>query len=408
MGLSKFVVIGQSDDFDFDRVFSHSTGTVKENMGARSVIQVTAIDDDVGANAVITYSITAGNSKSYFVIDPQTGEINTTTSLDFEKTPMFNLTVSASDFKHIKTARVIIQVIDVNDNNPVFDQASYSASVAENSPVMTSVVKITASDLDPFGQLTYSIESVQPGNRSDAFSVDFSSGVITTADVLDRELIDKYVLQVKVIDGGEPTRSGFATVTVTVTDKNDNPPVFNMSSFQVTLSEDADVPSFVLKIQAVDADFGSNAKISYSINSSNDMSAFVIAPETGVITTNKKLDRENISNYLLTCLAIDHGQPQIRSMPVNVHVTLSDVNDNAPAFSQSVYAVNVSEDVTSGTVVEEVLAVDPDAGLNGVVVYGISAGNDDDTFAIGNKTGKYDLSLANILLYSLKEVYKSG
>lgn len=357
-------------------------------MAAGPVLQVTATDKDAGINAMISYSIIGGNSKSYFLIDPQTGQINTTTSLDFEKTPSFNLTVMASDSKLSDSASVVIQVINENDNNPSFDQASYSASVAENSPVMTSVTTISASDLDPFGQLTYSIESVQPGNHSDAFSVDFTSGVITTADVLDRELIDRYVLQVKVTDGGEPALSGVATVTVTVTDQNDNPPLFNVSSFRVAIPEDADVSSFVIKIGADDADFGSNARISYSINSSNDMSAFVIEPNTGVITTNKKLDRENISNYQLTCEAVDHGHPQLRSMPVIVHVTLTDVNDNAPKFSQSVYAANVSEDVSSGTVVEEVLAVDSDAGLNGMVIYRITAGNDDDVFEIGNKTGK--------------------
>ena len=351
------------------------------------VIQVTATDKDTGTNAIITYSITGGNSKSHFTIDPLTGDINTTTSLNFEKTPVYNITVTASDSKFSAYVNVIIQVVDVNDNRPSFDKSSYVANVAENSQVLTSVVTISASDPDPFGRLTYSIESAQPGNRSDAFSVDFSSGVITTADVLDRESIDTYVLQVKVTDGGEPALSGFTTVTINVTDQNDNPPVFNVSSFQATIPENSDIASFVVKIQAEDADLGSNARISYFINSSNDMSAFAIDPDTGIISINKKLDRENISNYLLKCVAIDHGQPQLSSMPVAVHVSLSDVNDNAPAFLQSVYAVNVSEDVTSGTVVEEVVAVDPDAGLNGTVVYSISGGNDDGTFTIGNKTG---------------------
>ena len=351
------------------------------------VIQVTATDKDTGTNAIITYSITGGNSKSHFTIDLKNGDINTTTSLNFEETAVYNLTVTASDSKFSAHVNVIIQVVDVNDNRPSFDKSSYVASVAENSHVLTSVVTISASDPDPFGRLTYSIESAQPGNRSDAFSVDFSSGVITTADVLDRESIDTYVLQVKVTDGGEPALSGFATVTINVTDQNDNPPVFNVSSFQATIPENSDIASFVVKIQAGDADLGSNARISYFINSSNDMSAFAIDPDTGIISINKKLDRENISNYLLKCVAIDHGQPQLSSMPVAVHVSLSDVNDNAPAFLQSVYAVNVSEDVTSGTVVEEVVAVDPDAGLNGTVVYSISGGNDDGTFTIGNKTG---------------------
>ncbi|KAJ7336041.1 hypothetical protein OS493_013416 [Desmophyllum pertusum] len=364
-------------------------GSVKENIAAVSnVVQVTASDEDIGSNAMINYQITAGNSPSYFAIDSSTGIINTTTALDYEKTPSFQLTVSASDSKFTSSVSVIIDVINENDNNPSFEQTNYLASVPENSAVLTSVITVTALDVDPFGQLTYSIE----GNHSDAFSVDFTSGLITTADVLDREMIDSYVITVKATDGGEPPLFGVATVTINVNDTNDNPPAFNGSSFTAVISEASDISSFVTKITASDADSGSNAKISYSITAGNDLSDFVIAADTGIISTNRRLDRENISNYALTCMAIDHGQPQLRSMSIIVHVTVSDENDNSPIFGQSVYVVNVTEDVTSGTVVEEVLAVDTDAGLNGIVSYRITAGNDDDTFDIGNGTGVVTVS----------------
>lgn len=352
------------------------------------MLQVKAIDDDTEINAQITYGITGGNFKSYFTIDSQTGWINSTTSIDFEQEQRFNLTVSASDSKYTSYARVTIEVLNENDNNPKFKQSRFYVSVAENSPVLTSVTTILASDVDSFGQLSYSIESVQPANQSDTFSVDLTSGVITTADDLDRELIDRYVLQVKVVDSGEPQLSDFAVVIVDITDMNDNPPEFSVSTLQAFLPEDAGVGSLVAKIFATDADFGINANISYSINSSTDMSAFVISTETGSIATNKKLDRENISSYVLICQARDHGQPQLGSMPIMIHVSLTDVNDNAPVFQQSAYAVNISEDASTGSVVEEVLAVDPDVGLNGKVVYGISGGNEGGAFIIGNRTGE--------------------
>lgn len=352
------------------------------------MLQVRAIDDDTEINAQITYSITGGNVKSYFSIDSQTGWINSTTSIDFEQEQRFDLTVSASDSKYTSYARVAIEVLNENDNNPKFNRSRFYVSVAENSPVLTSVTTILASDVDSFGQLSYSIESVQPTNQSDAFSVDLTSGMITTADDLDRELIDRYVLQVKVVDSGEPELSDFAIVIVDITDKNDNPPEFSVSTLQAILPEDAGVGSHVAKIFATDADFGINANISYSINSGTDMSTFVISTETGSITTNKKLDRENISNYVLICQARDHGQPQLSSMPIMIHVSLTDVNDNAPVFQQSAYAVNISEDSSTGSVVEEVLAVDSDVGLNGKVVYGISGGNEGGAFIIGNRTGE--------------------
>lgn len=365
-----------------------STGSIRENLNANPVLQVKAIDDDAEINAQITYGITGGNFKSYFSIDSQTGWINSTTSIDFEQEQRFNLTVSASDSKYTSYARVAIEVLNENDNNPKFKQSRFYVSVAENSPVLTSVTTILASDVDSFGQLSYSIESVQPANQSDTFSVDLTSGVITTADDLDRELIDRYVLQVKVVDSGEPQLSDFAMVIVDITDMNDNPPEFSVSTMQAFLPEDAGVGSLVAKIFATDADFGINANISYSINSSTDMSAFVISTETGSIATNKKLDRENISSYVLICQARDHGQPQLGSMPIMIHVSLTDVNDNAPVFQQSAYAVNISEDASTGSVVEEVLAVDPDVGLNGKVVYGISGGNEGGAFIIGNRTGE--------------------
>ena len=347
-----------------------------------------ATDADVGSNADITYRITGGNSESFFAINISAGNISTTAQLDFEKTPAFNLTVSASDSKFTTFVSVVIEVVNENDNDPSFPRLMYYANVAENSAVVTSVVTVIASDVDPFGQLTYSIESVQPGNHSDAFSIDLTSGLISTADVLDREMIDSYVITVKATDGGKPSRHGFTSVMVNVTDTNDNPPVFNSSSVTAVISEASPVSTFVTKITATDLDSGSNAEISYSIISGNEMSAFVISPYTGIITTNMKLDRENISNYALICRATDRGNNPLHSMSLIVHVTVSDVNDNAPIFDQSVYMVNVTEDVSSGTVVEEMHAVDKDAGLNGIVSYRITAGNDDGTFDIGNGTGE--------------------
>lgn len=209
-----------------------------------------ATDADVGSNADITYRITGGNSESFFAINISAGIISTTAQLDFEKTPAFNLTVSASDSKFTTFVSVIIEVVNENDNDPSFPRPMYYANVAENSAVVTSVVIVIASDVDPFGQLTYSIESVQPGNHSDAFSIDLTSGLISTADVLDREMIDSYVITVKATDGGKPSRHGFTSVIVNVTDTNDNPPVFNSSSVTAVISEASAVSTHVTKITA--------------------------------------------------------------------------------------------------------------------------------------------------------------
>ena len=294
------------------------------------------------------------------------------------------MTVSASDSKFTAYATVIVEVINENDNSPEFSKANYICSVRENSMVMTAVTQVLASDVDPFGQLIYTIEA---GNHSDRFSIDPTTGKITTTDILDREVLDTYFITVKATDRGKPALHGLATMTVTVLDDNDNQPKFSATSFSTLISENAYVTTSVIKVNATDKDTGANARISYNITWCNDMSAFIIEENTGTIRTNKKLDRENISSYVIMCEATDHGKPRLRSTPVAVHITVADVNDNSPIFDQPLYSVNISEDVTSGTIVQEVHAVDFDAKFNGKVVYNIRAGNEDGKFAIDNRTG---------------------
>ena len=356
---------------------------VKENGPiGEGVMKLTATDADLGNSAKISYSIIAGNSASMFTIDRTSGAINTSASIDYERKVSYNLTVSASDSVHITMATVLIEIVNVNDNKPSFAASHYTATVRENSAVMTTILQVSANDVDPFGQLVYSIE---PGN---AFSIDPISGNITTADILDREMIDKYVLNVTVTDGGEPALSGVAKVTVTVSDVNDNPPVFSKnSSLSVLIAEDISIGKLVLKLHSTDADIGVNKHVRYRFVSGSTNSIFAIEPLTGQIKTVASLDRENISSYVLYCQAYDEGTPSLDSNKVAVHVSVSDVNDNSPKFDQLSYVANVKEGVAVGTVVKELVAVDIDAGSNGDVEYAIHSGKQDGVFNIGKTTG---------------------
>ena len=362
--------------------FFADAGKVTENADVgTSVITLKATDADTGANARISYKIQGGNKDGKFSIDSATGLITTAAAIDYEKNAGFKLTVSASDATHTVTASLVIAVEDLNDNTPAFSGLPYKASVKENLPALAPVFQVSASDPDAFGQLAYSLEA---GNHSDAFNIDPVSGEVKTADILDRERISSYQLQVKVTDGGKPALASVATLTVDVDDENDNPPVFPSNTLTVIVSEDSNVGSSVLTLNATDADIGPNGLIRYRLLSSN--TPFRVVPATGEIKIDSSLDRETVSDYVLICEAFDGGTPSLASN-VTVRVTVSDVNDNDPKFSLDSYLARVKEGVATGTVVEEVIATDADSGLNGLVEYSIRSGNQDGVFIIGNSTG---------------------
>ncbi|KAK3739519.1 hypothetical protein QZH41_016191, partial [Actinostola sp. cb2023] len=351
------------------------------------VVKVKTTDADVGPNAVVQYQIVSGNIQDAFTIDPSTGEISTKTTLDYETIANYILTVSAMDTKYTSQTRVVIDVININDNSPIFTKRAYSGSVQENSVVLTQILSVSANDKDPFGSLIYFLNTSY--TDSDRFNIDPSSGAISTADSLDRESRDHYVIQVLVIDRGIPARMDDAMVTIDVTDVNDNPPTFTGSAFAVSVFENVTIGSSVFQVNAKDRDLGKNAQISYSLVQRS--AAFSIEPQTGIIRTTVKLDRESTSSYTLQCIAADHGNPRLKSKQVTIRVTVLDVNDNSPVFEKDPYQSNVKEDEAIGSLVSEVLAVDPDLDKAGKVVYSITGGNGDGMFTIANITGVISL-----------------
>jgi len=369
--------------FNTDSVFVHFPASIAENAAVNSaVINVNSTDADVGQNAQVRYQIVSGNTGDAFKIDPQSGAIATKSSLDYETLKNYILKVSATDGKYTAFANVLIDVININDNSPQFTQKSYSGSVQENSAILSTVLTVSANDVDSFGGLLYSLNSSYPYNKR--FNIDPSSGIITTAERLDREDKDAYTLQVIVNDRGVPQRSDVAMVTIGVTDVNDNAPAFTGSTFSFNVLENITMGTSVFQVQASDSDLGDNGKISYSLDRS---SPFAIDATTGIIRTTANLDRETISSYTLTCTATDHGKPSLAKQKT-IHVTVLDVNDNSPRFEKNEYLVDVREDEAIGSVVSEVLAIDNDLDKAGQIIYSITSGNDDGMFTIGNNTGK--------------------
>ncbi|XP_037874856.1 protocadherin-like wing polarity protein stan [Bombyx mori] len=354
--------------------------SVSENVPiGYSIVRVQAYDADEGVNAELTYTMTdkdyTGNVDLPITIDPRSGWVYTSGQLDRETQAKYQLLVTATDGgdpPRSATATVVVVIQDVNDNDPVFMPGQYEVELAEDEPPGTPVVTLTATDADEDNRLHYEITG---GNTRGRFSITSQNGrgLITVAQPLDFKQERRYVLTVSATDSGG--RSDTAMVQINITDANNYAPVFENAPYTASVFEDAPIGTTVLVVSATDSDVGINAQITYSLSSeiSNEAVAhhdqqFVINPQTGAITTNKLLDRETMSGYLLTVTARDGGVPSL-SDTTDVEISVVDVNDNEPVFKQQLYTANIMEDALVGTSVSQVGATDADVGLNGRIHY---------------------------------------
>uniref|UniRef100_A0A3P9HER6 Cadherin domain-containing protein n=1 Tax=Oryzias latipes TaxID=8090 RepID=A0A3P9HER6_ORYLA len=154
---------------------------------------------------------------------------------------------------------IIINVIDMNDNKPIFEQTSYVAEVAESSPKGTTVIQVKATDADEPGNdnsyIKYTILSQEPKLPSDSmFAIYSFNGAIMVEGVgLDRKKYPEYTLEIQAADTKGEGLTGKTKVTLKVTDSNDNPPVFTASTYQGSVDENA-VGVQVVKMSVTDKD----------------------------------------------------------------------------------------------------------------------------------------------------------
>ena len=258
------------------------------------VIQVKASDDDDGDNGKLKFSIISGDDQKHFRIDTEAGNVFTDAALDFETIPEYTLRVRVEDKTHSVETNVTIRLININDNDPIFNPARYEESIAENRGQGDAFVTLNATDEDAFGGLTYTIVS---GNTDSRFTLEPGSGQLRVAGELDRETTDFYNLTVRVTDGGAPARSDTAFVVIRITDVNDNPPRFNTSRQQVSVMENSRVGTQVLTVFAEDKDIGMNGEVWYNITKGNNEGLFELGKNSGVLTVNGNIDREKVTNF---------------------------------------------------------------------------------------------------------------
>ncbi|XP_015251062.1 cadherin-8 isoform X2 [Cyprinodon tularosa] len=380
---------------------------VLEEFSGRDPILVGRLhtDLDVG-NKNIKYVLAGEGAGTIFAINELTGDIHAMKRLDREEKAEYTLTAQVinadTDEPLEPPSEFIIKVQDINDNPPQFIEGPYRASVPEMSAVGTPVTRVTATDADDpvYGnsaKLVYSILDGQP-----YFSVDPNSATIKIAlHGMDREMREEYqvVIQAKDMGGHMGGLSGTTTVTVTLTDINDNPPKFNKSLYEFGIPEDLPIGKTGGKVKADDRDIGENARSTYSIIEGDDLGAFEIVTDAqtqeGILRLRKPLDYESKKAFTLRVEATNVRSEPSSGVPFKDTATVKIVVEDAdepPVFSKPMYLLEVKENAPINTVIGAVTARDPDS-YGSVVRYFIDRHTDlERQFNINVDDGKITLA----------------
>ncbi|KFV10929.1 Cadherin EGF LAG seven-pass G-type receptor 1, partial [Tauraco erythrolophus] len=417
-----YLTVTVSDTNDHEPVFEQPEyrESIRENLEVGyEVLTIRATDGDAPANANMLYRLLEpGAGDGVFEIDSRSGVVRTRAPVDREEVTEYHLVVEANDQgkdpgPRSATAMVHITVEDENDNYPQFSEKRYLVQVPEDAPVNSQILQVQATDRDrgSNAQVHYSIVS---GNLKGQFYIHSFSGAIDLINPLDYETIREYTLRIKAQDGGRPPLiNSSGMVSVQVVDVNDNAPIFVSTPFQATVLENVPLGYSVLHIQAVDADSGENARLEYKLIEMAPSTGgapvagdsgfpFQINNSTGWITVAAELDRETVENYHFGVEARDHGIPVMTSS-ASVSITVLDVNDNNPTFTEKVYHLRLNEDAAVGSSVLTLTAVDRD--VNSVVTYQITSGNTRNRFAITSQSGGGLITLALPLDYKQERQY---
>ncbi|XP_058795788.1 protein dachsous [Phymastichus coffea] len=403
----------------------YSTSVSEDVSIESSIMQVQAIDSDYGVNSQITYSI-ADELNGLFRIDNFTGIITTAGVLDREWQKFHTFVVVATDGGknevHQTSVSVNIEISDVNDNYPVFDEYPFIVRVPTSTQSGHNIVRVKASDLDEGknGDITYRFSHEEDKPK---FRIHPSSGIISAAVSLAQEDGRIYWLEVIATDKGNPSLSSRGLVELCVGNLADAAPIlkFQNDSYDIVIQENSRSGTELIQVTAVRSD-GRRQQIIYSIGSGNDQQMFHIDEKSGLLSINNpaKLDAElyrtrripeipflddnkrSITNkhwknfmeryqekeqviedsrYILTLVAKIVGTEPLEAY-AQLRVRIADLNDNAPMFTQTQYSATVLEGNAKGDFVFKLLAEDVDQGLNSRLLYHIVDGNPDNAFII--------------------------
>ncbi|XP_011694222.1 PREDICTED: fat-like cadherin-related tumor suppressor homolog [Wasmannia auropunctata] len=443
----KFVPVHLADVNDNAPVFSREIYEVKVPETApvnTPIIRLKVTDADEGRNALVYLEIVGGNEGGEFHVNAETGMLYTAVNLDAEKKAFYTLTVSAIDQGNAGTrkqssAKVKINVVDTNDNDPTFDQPEMEVVLDENEPAGTSVVRVTAKDRDSGenAYISYSIDNL----KKVPFEIDHFSGIVKTKQVLDYETMKReYLLHVRASDWGLPyRRQAEMQLRVRLLDVNDNRPQFERIDCTGHVPRYVSIGSEIITVSAIDFDAGNI--VSYRIVSGNSDGCFALDSASGVLSVACDLSDVKAADRTINVTATD-GTHFADVNPVHIHLVnakrnlgsqariltdetgafechdtgvarrLTDAiasaekhnmpsrddeytlipsrygeNVHAPEFIDFPNEIRVNESLKLGTVLVRIRARDRDLDYNGKLVFVISSGDRDSVFGIDPDTG---------------------
>ncbi|XP_027864161.1 protocadherin alpha-5-like isoform X2 [Xiphophorus couchianus] len=338
-----------------------------------------AVDADSGSNSVKTYKLSVNE---YFSLNVQSGgehsasaELVLLKALDREKQATITLTLTATDGGRAPksgTVKIIINVLDANDNTPSFGKSLYKARVYENAPVGSTVIQLNATDLDEGenARVIYSLVKRASFNPAEIFSMNSETGAISIKSELDYETQSAYEIHVQASDSSSLPRRSNAKLLIEVVDVNDNIPEIVVTSLMNPVKEDAEIGSVVALVTVTDKDGGKNGQTRCKLVGSTPLKLNANYKSYYSLVVDGPLDRESHASYNLTIIANDDGVPSLSSTTV-INVQISDVNDNAPHFLESVINIYVKENSPVGANNFKISAVDPDMNENARITYSL-------------------------------------
>ncbi|XP_076149216.1 protocadherin alpha-3-like [Alosa pseudoharengus] len=345
----------------------------------------TANDPDVGKNSVNTYKL---SPNEYFTVSTHKGsehslsaELVLQKSLDREKQSVITLILTAVDGGNPQksgTMSIKINVLDINDNSPIFSRPLYKVSVSENVPIGTAVVALNATDSDDGAnsEIFYSISKRDQDKVLEVFEIDPKTGVITVKSNIDYEKNNAFEIRAEASDRGQPPMAAHCKVLVEVMDVNDNAPEITVTSLLNTVTEDAKVGTAIALVSVQDRDSGKNGAVNSFMSTKAPFKLEANYKNYYSLVVDGPLDRENTAQYNITIIATDEGVPSLSSSSV-ITVHVSDVNDNAPRFPEPVINIYIKENSPVGTRLSAVSASDADIHENSLITYSFLNSNNE-------------------------------
>ncbi|XP_059821197.1 protocadherin-18a [Hypanus sabinus] len=353
------------------------------SVGARFPLD-SAVDPDVGNNSLYTYSLTPNE---HFALEVRTrtdgakyADLMVIRELDREQQASYELRLIASDRgvpPKSGSSLVKISIADSNDNSPVFEQASYTIELPENSPRGSLLVDLNATDPDEGsnGKVVYSFSSHVSPLVMETFHIDANTGHLVLLKSVDYEASQSYEIDAQAQDLGPNSIPAHCKIVIKVVDVNDNPPEITISLMPLgndvaSVSEGAPKETLIAVVRVEDVDSGVNGQVGCRLQGHGHFKLQQTNEKNYMIQTNETLDREKIAQYKLKVVAEDKGTPNFITVQY-VTVQIIDVNDNAPQFQKNTYELMLEENNLPGAFITLVTATDLDSAENGRVTYTI-------------------------------------